>query len=181
MANHPFGEWYSFFKSKYNEWHIGVPTGQSKYALFPDGIPNLSPDDTDRREELCNLIVDAVNAFASLKTENERLTAERNQLGEIYTIVKQQIEFFNERTLQTKRHLERIIAGRRKAYTALEKAHIKCKQENAELNTQLLAARAIIVEMCAYLDPKTEGQINAIKSTSQFHEAIKQFLEGGQS
>jgi hypothetical protein len=45
-CSHSPGPWVSFYKHKYNEWHVGVPvsSGSMKLALFPDGCPTENPE-----------------------------------------------------------------------------------------------------------------------------------------
>jgi hypothetical protein len=48
MSNltHTPGPWNVFYKSKYDEWHVSVPTssGSMKWALFDDGIRSENPE-----------------------------------------------------------------------------------------------------------------------------------------
>jgi len=61
--SHTPGPWVSFYKHKYNEWHVGVPvsSGSMKLALFPDGCPTENP------ESDCHLIAAAPDLLACLK------------------------------------------------------------------------------------------------------------------
>ncbi len=40
------GDWRSFCKSKYDEWHVSVPmsSGSSRWALFDDGVRTENPE-----------------------------------------------------------------------------------------------------------------------------------------
>jgi hypothetical protein len=62
-AQHSPGPWVSFYKHKYNEWHVGVPvsSGSMKLALFPDGCPTESPEGD------CRLIAAAPDLLQALK------------------------------------------------------------------------------------------------------------------
>jgi len=61
--SHTPGPWVSFYKHKYNEWHVGVPvsSGSMKLALFPDGCPTENP------ESDCRLIAAAPDLLALAK------------------------------------------------------------------------------------------------------------------
>jgi hypothetical protein len=51
MSNlkHTPGKWVVFFKHKYREWHVGIPSEHSfKFDLNSNGIP---PNDLDKLEE----------------------------------------------------------------------------------------------------------------------------------
>lgn len=65
--NHTPGPWASFYKHKYDEWHVGVPmtSGSMKLALFPNGIP------TDNPEADCNLIAAAPDLLAACKAQHD--------------------------------------------------------------------------------------------------------------
>lgn len=61
--------WTSFYKHKYDEWHVGVPTGTGNFnlALCPDGIlPGLSKED---RERVGNRIADCCNALEGMNPD----------------------------------------------------------------------------------------------------------------
>jgi hypothetical protein len=62
-GSHSPGPWVSFYKDKYDEWHVGVPlsSGSMKLALFPDGCP------TDNPEADCRLIAAAPDLLALAK------------------------------------------------------------------------------------------------------------------
>lgn len=44
---HTPGPWLSFYKAKYDEWHVSLPVADSsfKLALAPDGIQSLNRED----------------------------------------------------------------------------------------------------------------------------------------
>lgn len=62
-SSHTPGPWVSFYKHKYDEWHVGVPvsSGSMKLALFPDGCPTENP------EADCRLIAAAPELLFALK------------------------------------------------------------------------------------------------------------------
>lgn len=59
-------KWTSFYKAKYDEWHIGVPAdgGNFNVALANDGILSGLPKDV--RERIGNQIADGMNALAGI-------------------------------------------------------------------------------------------------------------------
>lgn len=44
-----FGPWESFYKPKYNEWHVSLPCEDSamRVALCPDGVPGSDPEECE--------------------------------------------------------------------------------------------------------------------------------------
>lgn len=63
MGKHTPGPWVAFYKSKYGEWHVGVPSsvGTMKVGLFPNGIQ------TEHPEGDANLIAAAPDLLSALK------------------------------------------------------------------------------------------------------------------
>lgn len=93
------GPWVSFYKHKYDEWHVGVPLpGQSmKLALFPDGCPTERPQADAEFIAACNpeniatVFADRGEREAKMQAEIERLRAERDALRELLLFAGQEL------------------------------------------------------------------------------------------
>lgn len=48
------GPWTSFYKSKYDEYHVGVGPGPMRLALFTDGCPTENPDRDTKHIAACD-------------------------------------------------------------------------------------------------------------------------------
>lgn len=78
------GPWTCFYKSKYDEWHVGVPMAGSsmKWGIFDDGIR------TDNPEADARLIVAAVNALPALLDRLEAAERDAELLrGALHTVM----------------------------------------------------------------------------------------------
>lgn len=77
------GPWSSFYKSKYDEWHVSIPVADSsmKWALFDDGIRTERPE-ADAR------YIAAVNpaAISSLLAEMDAMRKELSDTKELLRV-----------------------------------------------------------------------------------------------
>ena len=63
-ARHTPGPWTAFYKAKYNEWHVAVPSGSGwNLALFSDGLEGPDED----REANARLIAAAPDLLYALQ------------------------------------------------------------------------------------------------------------------
>lgn len=71
----PKGPWVAFPKSKYGEWHVGIPASNStmKVALCPDGVPG---DDDAERSALAKFIANSREDIPFLLSELPQTVAE---------------------------------------------------------------------------------------------------------
>ncbi len=77
MSKHTPGPWTVFYKHKYDEWHVSVPTGgdtSMKLALFPFGIRTQNPG-ADAR-----LIAAAPDGLAAAETAYRAILGIESQI-----------------------------------------------------------------------------------------------------